>query len=308
MFRSFAIRVVPAIVGLSCFCATSRFSQGDEMELKLRYQTESSPGTGRFHGLTREVWNPSETAVIVCDVWDLHHSQNAVRRLEEFAPRLDEVLQEARSRERRSSTRRAIAWLPTRIIRRGSGPSTRRGPPNCPTTSSLVFAHSGRGASRLSLDQSDGGDDDDPEEHQAWAAKLEQLGRNPGSPWQRQSDLITIDAEADFISDRGDEVWSILEQRGIKNVILTGVHVNMCVLGRPFGLRQMARNGKNVVLMRDMTDTMYNPARWPYVSHFTGNDLIVSHIERFVCPTITSDQLIGGEAFRFRRHVRTSRS
>ncbi|MEO8494596.1 MAG: ThuA domain-containing protein, partial [Planctomycetota bacterium] len=45
--------------------------------------------------------------------------------------------------------------------------------------------------------------------------------------------------------------------------------------------------------------TMYNPARWPYVSHFTGNDLIVSHIEKFVCPTITSDQLIGGEEFRF---------
>ena len=38
-----------------------------------------------------------------------------------------------------------------------------------------------------------------------------------------------------------------------------GVHTNMCVLGRPFGLRQMAKNGKNVVLMRDMTDTMYNP-------------------------------------------------
>ena len=35
----------------------------------------------------------------------------------------------------------------------------------------------------------------------------------------------------------------------------------MCVLGRPFGLRQMAKNGKNVVLMRDMTDTMYNPAK-----------------------------------------------
>ena len=47
---------------------------------------------------------------------------------------------------------------------------------------------------------------------------------------------------------------------GINNVILLGVHTNMCVLGRPFGLRQMAKNGKNVVLMRDMTDTMYNPA------------------------------------------------
>jgi hypothetical protein len=35
------------------------------------------------------------------------------------------------------------------------------------------------------------------------------------------------------------------------------------------------------------------------VSHFTGTDLIVEHIEKFVCPTITSDQLLGGEPFRF---------
>ena len=66
----------------------------------------------------------------------------------------------------------------------------------------------------------------------------------------------------------------------------------------------MARNGKRVVLMRDMTDTMYNPERWPYVSHYTGNDLIVSHIERYVCPTISSDQFIGGDEFRFRNDKR----
>jgi len=69
----------------------------------------------------------------------------------------------------------------------------------------------------------------------------------------------------------------------------------------------MSRNGKNVVLMRDMTDTMYNPRRWPYVDHFTANDLIVSHIERYVCPTITSNQLIGGKPFRFRSDNRTNR-
>lgn len=119
--------------------------------------------------------------------------------------------------------------------------------------------------------------------------------------------MISIDAERDYISDRGDEVWNILEHRGIRNVILTGVHTNMCVLGRPFGLRQMSRNGKNVVLMRDMTDTMYNPKRWPYVDHFTANDLIVSHTERYVCPTITSDQLIGGKPFQFRNDNRTER-
>jgi hypothetical protein len=74
----------------------------------------------------------------------------------------------------------------------------------------------------------------------------------------------------------------------------------MCVLGRPFGLRQMAKNGKNVVLVRDLTDTMYNPQRSPNVSHFEGTRLIVEHIEKFVCPTITSDQILGGKEFRFK--------
>jgi type 1 glutamine amidotransferase len=79
----------------------------------------------------------------------------------------------------------------------------------------------------------------------------------------------------------------------------------MCVLGRPFGLRQMAKNGKNVVLMRDLTDTMYNPERWPYVTHFVGTDRIVEHVEKYVCPSITSTDFLGGMPFRF-KHDRRS--
>src|SRR5690606_26181655 len=45
----------------------------------LRYQTEAKPGSGRSHRLERqENWNPSETALIVCGVWDLHPCLNAV--------------------------------------------------------------------------------------------------------------------------------------------------------------------------------------------------------------------------------------
>jgi type 1 glutamine amidotransferase len=106
-------------------------------------------------------------------------------------------------------------------------------------------------------------------------------------------------APEDYISDSGEEIWSILEERKLKNVILMGVHLNMCVLGRPFGLRQMARNGKTVALMRDMTDTMYNPARSPFVSHFAGTDLMVEHVEKYVAPSLTSDQILGGKPFRF---------
>lgn len=277
-------------------------SKADDITLNLRYQSETAPSSGRYHRLTlAETWNATETAVIVCDVWDYHHSLNAVRRLEEFAPRLNDVLTKARAQgatiiHSPSDCMDAYTDHPARV-RAITAPKATELPDDIKSWCSRIPAEE---QAVYPLDQSDGGSDDDPDEHKVWAAKLEKLGRNPGIPWKAQSELISIDSERDYISDRGDEVWNVLQQRGIKNVILTGVHVNMCVLGRPFGLRQMARNGMNVVLMRDMTDTMYNPAQWPYVSHFTGNDLIISHIEQFVCPTMTSDQIIGDTPFRFK--------
>ncbi|MDG2129180.1 MAG: isochorismatase family protein [Fuerstiella sp.] len=274
----------------------------EDLELRLRTQQETSLHSGRFHRLVRdEVWKPKETAIIVCDVWDLHHCLNAVRRLEEFVPRLNDVLTKARAEgvtiiHAPSDCMPGYAGHPARR-RAIAAPKAAFIPYDCEAWCSVVPAEE---RAVYPIDQSDGGEDDDPDEHAEWAAKLKAMGRNPALPWAKQSDMLTIDAERDFISDKGDEVWNVLQQKGIQNVILTGVHTNMCVVGRPFGLRQMARNGKNVVLMRDMTDTMYNPQRWPYVSHFTGTDLVVSHIEKYVCPTVTSDQFLGGESFQFK--------
>ena len=297
---------------LVCLCSLiclGESAMAEQFNLRLRYQKQTDEEPGSFQRIEREEsWDASETAVIVCDVWDLHHCLNAVRRLEQFGPRLNEVLIEARRRgtvvihspsdymdayQDHPARRRAIA-----------APRADTVPEDIEHWCSRIPAEE---RADYPIDQSDGGEDDDPQEHAAWAAKLKAMGRNPGMPWKTQSSMISIDAERDYISDRGDEVWNILEHCGIRNVILTGVHTNMCVLGRPFGLRQMSRNGKNVVLMRDMTDTMYNPKRWPYVDHFTANDLIVSHIERYVCPSITSDQLIGGKPFRFGNDNRTKR-
>jgi hypothetical protein len=80
----------------------------------------------------------------------------------------------------------------------------------------------------------------------------------------------------------------------------------MCVLGRPFGLRNLSKAGKNVVLMRDMTDTMYNSRQPPQVNHFTGTDLIVEHIERYICPTVASAAFTSQPPFRFKEDKRPS--
>ncbi len=96
-----------------------------------------------------------------------------------------------------------------------------------------------------------------------------------------------------MISDNGQEVCNSYTQQGIRQVLIMGVHTNMCILNRSFGIKQMVKWGVNIALVRDLTDAMYNPAMPPYVSHNEGTQLIVGYIEKFWCPTITSEDLLG---------------
>jgi nicotinamidase-related amidase len=121
--------------------------------------------------------------------------------------------------------------------------------------------------------------------------------------WTRQIKTIEL-VKGDALTDNGQETWNLLAERKIDNVILCGVHLNMCVLGRPFGIRQMVKLGKNVALMRDMTDTMYNPERPPGVDHFTGTDLVINHVEQHWCPSFTSADLVDGKPFRLKEDER----
>ena len=107
--------------------------------------------------------------------------------------------------------------------------------------------------------------------------------------WTRQHPGIEIDPDRDGISDCGEEIFSFLKHRGFAKLLLMGVHTNMCVLHRPFGIKAMARWGVPVALVRDLTDTMYNPAMRPYVSHEEGTRLVVEYVEKFWCPTLPSE-------------------
>ncbi|MDP1591145.1 MAG: SGNH/GDSL hydrolase family protein [Prosthecobacter sp.] len=265
--------------------------------LSLTLQSRSPSGKA---ALVKEQWLPSRTAIIVCDMWDLHHCKNAVTREGEMAPRFNEVLEKARKDgvliiHAPSSCMNPYEGTPARE-RAKSAPAAARLPDKIGEWCKQIPAEE---LAVYPLDQTDGGEDDDLAEHAAWAKELEAKGLNPKAPWTKQIDTLRIDQQKDAISDSGVEIWNLLEARNIDNVILMGVHLNMCVSGRPFGLRQMAKNGKHVVLMRDMTDTMYNPARWPFVSHVRGTELFIQHVEKLICPTITSDQLIGGQPFAF---------
>jgi nicotinamidase-related amidase len=255
--------------------------------IKTRRRLENPENSGAFQVVEKTVpWDPQRTAAILCDMWNEHWCKGATSRVVELAPRMNQFVRQARERgvfivHAPSSCMQAYKDHPARL-RAAKAPKAAYLPKDIHKWCDQIPAEE---KGKYPIDQSDGGCDCEPK-------------CKGGSPWVRQIDRIEI-REQDAISDSGVEIWNLLEERGIRNVMILGVHTNMCVLGRPFGLRQMARNGKNTVLVRDLTDTMYNSKAWPFVNHFQGTDLIIEHIEKYVCPTITSASILGDPPFQF---------
>ena len=288
---------------LSCFGSPS-VGADSKFDLNKRLRTSDDENWVRIIWQP-EKWPAAQSAVIICDMWDAHHCLNAVRRVQQLAPRIDKLVQTARNKgaviiHAPSSCMDFYKNHPARL-RAMAVPRSAKLPNDI--ESWCHWKNDCEQSIGYPIDASDGGEDDDLEEHVRWHEQLAAIGRNPKSPWIRQIDTIGVQ-DTDYITDNGAETWSILEHHHVHHVMLVGVHTNMCVLGRPFGLRQLSRNGKNVVLVRDLTDTMYNPAMPPYVNHFSGTDLIIEHIEQHVCPTITSNQILGGAPLRLRRDQR----
>jgi nicotinamidase-related amidase/type 1 glutamine amidotransferase len=268
-----------------CLAAdATRATAAKPLALHARTRVETKPGSGHFNAVNQPlVWDPARTAIVVCDMWNVHWCRGATKRVAEMAPRMNEVMVAARNRgvliiHCPSSTMKFYEGTEQRERARRAVPVATK----TPLRNSCNLDRQREG--RLPIDDSDGGCDCHPPCKQ-------------GSPWTRQIATLKIEPP-DAITDSAEAVY-LMKERGIENVIVMGVHTNMCVLGRPFAIRQLVDQGFHVVLMRDMTDTMYSARSAPFVSHFTGTDLVVEHIERHWCPTITSVDFLGGHEFRF---------
>ena len=56
----------------------------------------------------------------------------------------------------------------------------------------MVSSYSRRRKASYPIDQSDGGEDEDEFENYQWAESLKSEGRNPGTPWLRQTSALEI--------------------------------------------------------------------------------------------------------------------
>lgn len=224
-------------------------------------------------------WEAKKTVVILCDMWDDHTCKGAARRVAAMVPKFNEFLRAARAKgalvihspsdviafykdypQRRRALEAPPATAPMEIIRRPYDPKC-EGP----------F----------------------PFDNEKWHCDCQPPCPDVRPyPWTRQHPGIKI-APEDAISADGREIWNLMESRGITNVLMTGVHTNYCIVSRSFGIRQMVMLKRPVVLVRDMTDSLYNPKDAPFVSHERGTELVIEHIERYWCPSVLSTDLLG---------------
>jgi nicotinamidase-related amidase len=260
-----------------------------QQTLRITKQQRITDGDNRRIVQTVEQWNPEETAIVICDMWDKHWCPQHTQRVAELAPAMDRVLTAARN------TGVKIVHAPSDCMNYYKDFAGRK--------EIQKYTKVNVSAAKLST-----------ETGKTWPVQEDNSDlvnggcecddcNYPGNVWKKEIDALTI-TDDDLISDNGQETGGYFIAKGIKNVIVMGVHTNMCIVNRTFALRAMQRLGMNTVLMRDMTDLSYDDRSWPYVNRFAGLDLMIEYIESYIAPSIVSTDLTGEKQFHFREDNR----
>ncbi len=218
-------------------------SAADPIEIQTRSRQAEGDAAGKVVERTAK-WDPAKTAVVVVDMWDSHHCEDSKTRVEEMAPSLNAAVKAARKQGM------LIVHAPSGCMEYYKDTPQRKRAKAAPRAKAAaeIKWHNRNPKIEPELPVKPGCD-----------------SRNDLPGWKSQIATIEIGPN-DIVSDDGQEIYNVFEQAGIENVIVMGVHTNVCVLGRPFGIRQMVYHKKNVVLCRDLTDTYHrDPGR-----HFEG--------------------------------------
>ena len=239
---------------------------------RTRVETPKDNGEWKIVETVQKV-PATSTAILICDMWDYHPCQPALVRCQAMAGKMNQVVTSARNNGAQiihspSGCMEDYADTPQRQ-RMIEAPHVE--PPEPLDLQTPTFP--------LGTDTNHGCDG-------IW-----DWDHGGTQKMTRQTPLIEI-AEEDGISDSGAEVYNFMQQHGITILLIMGVHTNMCVMGRSFGIQQMVKWQVDIALVRDLTDAMYNPADPPYVSHDKGTELMIEYIEKYWCPSIPSNCIL----------------
>jgi hypothetical protein len=229
--------------------------------LTLDLQTRD-PATGAIRTQTEEV-DPRRVGVIAVDVWNFHWCKTATMRVDAFVPRLNRALDAARD------LGMTVMLCPSDVVDNYVGYPQRETVLALPKVTVPIVSEV------QCPDAPDAG---------GCACGRERCAVNYG--WDAMHPGLRI-AAADLMPDTQAEVYAICQQLGLTHLIYVGFHTQVCLLGKPMGLKAMKSAGLRCVLARDMTDAHpgYDPAR-----QFTpdlNTAQVVEHFEKFLAPTIS---------------------
>lgn len=267
------------LLGVCLFAGTRGRDTRMVFQLPLRSRVEVFKGTNDWHQVRiRQEFSIAETALLICDMWDNHWCTAAAQRVNALVRKMAPIVDQSRN------AGIVIIHAPSEVMEYYKDYPQRKeilAIPKLPPPVGLDLRDP-----PLPIDDTQGG--------------CETPGAKFFKAWTKEHDSIRIQPE-DVISDNGTEIYSFLRSKRIQNLLVMGVHTNMCILNRPFGIKQMTRWGIHCILVRDLTDAMYDPNYRPFVNHARGTELVVEHIEKYWCPSTLSNEL--SEALR---HVRRS--
>ena len=248
--------LIPAVLG----AATAA-----EMELMLQTR---DPETGELRHAPERV-DPRRVGVIAVDVWNFHWCKTATMRVDAFVPRMNRALDAARD------LGMTVMLCPSDVVDNYAGFPQREAVLALPLVEVPVVQE----VTCPPVPDAGG-----------CACDRERCGGNYG--WDAMHPDLRV-GDDDWMPDTQAEVFAICRMRGLTHLIYVGFHTQVCLLGKPMGLRAMKSAGLQCVLARDMTDAHpgYDPARG-----FTpdlNTDQVVQHFERHLAPTISlQDELV----------------
>lgn len=251
-----ALVIVSTITISSTFC--SQNNQKLTLNLRTRVKQSENNELWREQTIVKN-FDPSNVAFLICDLWDKHWCKTLSERVSKIAAKAGPIVESLRER----------------------GAKIIHAPSDC------MNFYGKREPEPLGA----------PQEKRQKNFPIDDSIHCPDSPrckehidWTREHPAIRI-AQNDLVTTDPNEIFNFLQTHNIKLVIMIGVHVNCCVLGRPFGIEAMKRRGVPVVLVRDLTDVAYSPKSPPFVSLDEATEIVVQWIEKHYCPSIKSTDL-----------------
>lgn len=231
----------------------------------------------KFSPRTHKVWrvvntiedrDPARVAIIICDMWDNHPSKAIFDRVGDLAPKLNEYVKGSRKKGIK------IIHAPADTMQAYNGTEARKRIVSIDKAPMILIRPVSYPPIPIDCE-----------------GETKGMDRPDWGQITGQTKVIEIDHDRDAVSDNIEEIYSYLKANEIQLVVMTGGALNACLLLRMYGIINLLRLGINVVFCRDMVFLGVDPEHTPFVSYEEGMNIMVGYVEKFLCPSISSDNL-----------------